>query len=656
MRKKELLFVALLCMTTLVYAQTPKLTLSSFKIDEKIRNLPDSLLKLVKIYPEKLFLHQGEPVKGVVDLFNSGDKNATVELRVWLTNDLDTAVGAKKMQVSVNPGELKHIAVDWPAKVLKPYGHALKVEVLHKGKEIASGEEYFVTADNVWEVGLAGGHPVGFTAEHVKTKEQVAAAVDRFRQKYVNTYEKFFWAPDDFGDMTPDKDVWYSGQARYHERKDFLKYMADYGRKIGVLPTTYGKSIGSGPAARDIIRRNPEMIWGFGGRMDFHPDTEELSKWDKDSKPYWQATAWANYNMNDPAVVAKGIDEIIKSTEMFGWAGVRFDGHFQARTGKRNVGGKKVDFTPEMADRQTADNMRVLKERVRRKFPRYVFGYNFAECAFAEKLQEHPRESIELCKDGGHIMDEYAKQCAGGSHPCRKWSDFADMLVEESIIVRRLGGYLFPMCHSNGVIGRYQAIFILAAEAHTNSTPWATDHKYGMFATRYAGILWDKRLKNIWHPDGLVLIAPSVMWKNYVRTLDIDSNHRQLIIHLINPPRQETATESAALENEIRKRKTMRRDIIKAAGAKKIKPDFSKLDSLPPIKLFPDPQKNVNVKIVPQAMDFKWDISKATLLNADDVSRQSLKIDKSDPYFWQVTVPELKGWSVLIVDLQRKGE
>ncbi|RMG77181.1 MAG: hypothetical protein D6707_11445, partial [Bacteroidetes bacterium] len=503
----------------------------------------------------------------------------------------------------------------------------------------------------VWAVGIAGGHPIAFTAE-VRNKKAIENAVDNFRKHYVNTYEKFFWAPDDFADMTPDREVWYSGQARYHESKKNLKYMAEYGRKIGVLPITYGKSIGSGDRARDIIRENPEMVWGYGGVMDFHPDTEELEKWQKDSKPYWQGTAWANYNMNDPAVVAKGINEIINSTKMFGWAGVRFDGHFTARTGKQRVGDKIINFTKEMADKQTATNIRTLKKRVWEIFPKYVFGYNYAECAFPEKLQEHPRESIELCRDGGKIMDEYARQNEGGSHPFREWKKYASMLVKESIIIRRLGGYLFPICHANGIIGRYQIIFTMAAGGHptyVNNTPF----KYTMFATRYAGILWDKRLKNIWHPNGLVLVPFTLMWENYVKELDIDKNHKRLIIHLINPPLQKTATKSFAIEQELNKRKRERNRIIKEARAKKIKPDFSKLDKLPPLKLYPDPQKNIDVKIVYQAIGNKWHIQRVILLNADDVSKKELKPDLSDPYFARITVPEVKFWSILVVDLSK---
>lgn len=622
---------------------------------EKINNVESSGVKLLEVYPSKLFLRTGEAPEGRIKVQNISKANQTLDIKVWLTNDLNVPVGEQNKKITIKPGETKQIDFKWDAGILHKYGHTMHAEVKSGKKLLASGEEYFTSADNVWEVGLAGGHPVAFTAD-VKTKKQLEFYVNRFRKKYVNTYEKFFWAPDDFADMTPDVEIWYSGQARYHERKEFLKYMAAYARKIGVLPTTYGKSIGSGTAARDVIRKNPEMVYGYGNKMSFNPDTEELSKWQKDSKPYWQGTGWANYNMNDPQTVAKGIDEIINSTKMLGWAGIRFDGHFAAKTGKHLSNGKIVDFTSEMADKQTAENMRLLKEKVRQKFPNYVFGYNYAQCVFAKLLYSQPRESIELCKDSGHIMDEYAKANYGGAHPFRKWSDYAAMLVEEAIIIRRLGGELFPMTGSSGVFGYYQAIFILTAGAHPNGTPYLIKHSFNKFATRYAGILWDKKLEYVWHPEGLIIAPYSVMWRNYVRKLPMGKNRQRLIVHLINPPLQKTATESVRLEKEIKNRKAMRKKIAQEASKKKQKPDFTKLDALPPIKLFPDPQKNINIKIVPQAMDFKWKITKAILLDADNVSQKELPVDKSDRYFAQVSIPELKTWSVLVIDLTRKGE
>jgi hypothetical protein len=385
--------------------------------------------------------------------------------------------------------------------------------------------------------------------------------------------------------------------------------------------------------------------------MEFIPDTEELAKWDVVPEKTWQSTAWANYNMNDPAVVQHGIDQIIASTRQFGWAGVRFDGHFQAKTGKIRVGDHIVDFSSDDADRQTASNQKALKVQALKVFPDYVFGYNFANCTLDQRFQSNLREAIELCQGGGHIMDEYAKANAGGNHPYRKWADFSLMMVRQTEQVRRLGGELFPMV-AGGQVGWYQTLFTLAASAHPNNQ--YTPQSLGRFATRYGELLWGANLRNVWNPLGFVVVRPGVMWENYVREQVLDDRHKRLIIHLINPPPQDTATETALLEKEGNDRQQKRWKIAEEAKKKKVDPDYSELDRLPPIPLEPKPQTAIVVRIVPEAMDGKWEASRALLLSADDGSRTELKLDKSDPYFWQVTVPELKYWSIIVVELEKK--
>lgn len=533
------------------------------------------------------------------------------------------------------------------------YGQALAVELLADGKVTATGGDVFSCADNVWSVGIAGNHPIAFTAEHVKDLAGVEAAVERFRDHHINTFEKFFWAPDDFAEMTPDQPEWFSGQARYHENLERLKHLCAYGRQIGVLPTTYGKSVGSGSAARDFIRANPEMIYGYGGVMDFSPDTEDLARWNKDEKPYWQACYWANYNMNDPAVVQHGITEIINSTKQFGWAGVRFDGHFRARTGKQRVGDKIVDFSPEMADAQTAANQKALKEQMRAVDPRYVYGYNFAECDFHGRLIDNPRESLELCAGGGHIMDEYSKQNAGASHPFRKWTDYAHLLATSAEQVRRLGGHYFPMVFSTGAVGRYQNIFTFAAGAHPNGMPG--DHPYNAFATRYAELLWGENVRNLWNPCGLVIVEPGVLWEDYVRIQRLDKQRQRLIVHLINPPAHETATETQAAVNELARRDRRKAELKTAADKAKTTPDYSELEKLPPVQLNPGPKAEIAVKLVRQALDDgPWKVSRALQLDPETGKQTPLAADATDPYFIQFRVPEVKFWGVVVIELARK--
>lgn len=640
----------LLALPTLAQQLKP----DQIKPDPRMVNAPGTEMYLLKVRPTKLFNWQGEPVSGSIELLNNGAAAKTLTIRAWITNELDTVAGVQECKVALPAFTRLKVDFTWKAALVAPYGHAMEVEVRQDGKVIATGEDYFCSADNVWAVGIAGSHPVGYTADQVQDMAGIEAAVDIFRTKYTNTFEKFFWAPDDFANMMPTTARWYSGQVRYHEQMDRFKHLMEYGTRIGVLPTTYGKSIGSGSGARDAIRAHPELIQGYGGAMAFSPDTEELAKWDLEDSS-WQSVGWAYYNMNDPAVVQYGIDQIIGSTKMFGWAGVRFDGHFQAAIGRQRVGDKYIDFTAEMADKQTAANQKTLKDQMRKVNPRFVYGYNYAECDFSGRIIDKPRETLELCDGGGHIMDEMAKGNYYPAHPYRRWADYAHLIAQSAEQVRRLGGHYFPMVNPDGPVGHYQTIFTFAAGAHPNSTPWSIDHPYNAFATRYAGLLWDKDLKNIWNPCGLIIIGPGVMWEDYVREQRLDATHTRLVIHLINPPAQETATESMAALEELRRRDQRRTAITDAANQAKAKPDYSELDNLPPVKLYPDPVKDIAVKIVPRALeDGPWVVRRARFFDPETTTVAPLSMDASDPYFSQLSVPELKFWAVLVIDLERK--
>ncbi len=660
--KKVSLMIMLLCIChETILAQQPAaapaaVDMAKEKIGFGITNMPETGVFMTRVWPEKLLFFRADTVSGTVDLVNAGKEKRQVLVKAHLTCGIDRKVGEQEQKVEIEPSGRASAVFKWPAKDVGRFGHAMVAEVLLDGKVISRGEEFFGCSDSVWDIAISGNHPVGFTADHVKDMEGIDKAVDSFRAKYVNTFEKFFWAPDDFGEMTPKEESWYSGQARYHERADRIRRMCDRGREIGVLPTTYGKSIGSGSFARDLIRKHPEYVYGYGGPMEFGADTEELAKWQKldEQGKGWQSCNWAMYNMNDPNVVRHGIDEIIGSMKQFGWAAVRFDGHFIARTGKIRVNGTVKDFTADDADRQSAANHKALKDAVWKVNPAFGFGENYVDCDLAGRWQNNLRDAIELCRGGGHIMDEYANQIAGGNHPLRKWDDFSVQMVKNAEQIRRMGGYYFVISRQPGILGRYHTIGVLAAGAHPdNVMPNSVDHPYYRFATRYSELLWHPEVHNVWNPYGMVVVRSGIWWENYVREQMVDIKHRRLIIHLINPPAQETATETANLMQELKKREDMRRDIAAKAAEKKETPDFSKLDALPPIKLEPDPRTNIAVRIVPDAIGKEWKAARALLIDPETSAQSQLQVDVSDPYFWELKVPELKFWALVVLELER---
>jgi hypothetical protein len=401
------------------------------------------------------------------------------------------------------------------------------------------------------------------------------------------------------------------------------------------------------------------MVYGFGGIMRFTPNTEELAKWQIDTEKqggkYWQSIGWAFYNMNDPSVVQHGISQIIESSQAFGWAGVRFDGHFQAKPGKQRIGDKVVELSPDDADRQTADNQKEMKTQLRKAFPKYVFGYNFSDCGFANRFYGQLRETIELCADGGTIMDEYAAQNASLDHPYRNWADWSRLMTEQAEQVHRLGGQLYPILSKDGAIGCYQHILAYVAGAHS-FYGGMTQRAYNRFATRYSGILWHKDTHWVGNPLGIFVIDRSVWWQNNVREIPIGKNRKRLVVHLINPPTQGSAPETLAAMKEATTREKKRNEIAAQAKKDKQTPDYSALDALPPVVLYPNPAINVRVRLLPKALEGNWIVDRVLLLDPETTTHTAIPLDTSDPYFWQCIVPEVKFWSVLVFEMTNKGD
>jgi len=104
---------------------------------------------------------------------------------------------------------------------------------------------------------------------------------------------------------------------------------------------------------------------------------------------------------------------------------------------------------------------------------------------------------------------------------------------------------------------------------------------------------------------------------------------------------------------ELKRRNDRRREIAVKAGEKKEAPNYSELDGLPPVKLEPDPRTQVAVRVAPDALGREWRVSRALLLDPETATQAALPVDVSDPYFWELKVPELKFWAVVVLDLER---
>jgi hypothetical protein len=543
-------------------------------------------VQLVKVWPEKLWLKPGQPINGTVTLKNAGAEAVDLTVEACLVHDIDTVKGTQAKALRLAPKSEGTVAFQWAPGHAGRYGHAMRARVLQGGQVIAEGENYFAVAQCYWDVALLKTFPY-FTAD--KGTSEMAEV----RRNNYNGFEFFFWAPDDFADMTPDAEYWRSGQGRYKNTRTNLKAAIDLGHANGLALITYGKCVGYGPAILEYFRERPENAGGFGEQLSFMHSSWELTRWN--SEEQFSPNLRFYPNLGDPQVLAHGMREILESTRTFGWDGVRFDGHFTAKT-----------------DAETARIDGKLKTLLRKEFPDYTFGYNYAgtgQAGLRTLLERQPLETKALLSDGGLVMNEYIVGAqAGPAHPLHRWEAFANLLVQDVDIAKRYGGYYCAVNHEGK--NPYRSVFIMAAGAH----PYYGS-EFRPFVHRYNQFFWDRALTRVSEPERLAQVPASLLWKQWTYLRPVDRRHQQLVLHLIVPPPSETVNDTD--------------------------------------KTMPAPVLNTRLTITPAGLPGAWKITRAVALDPQTVTAQPLALTQAGGQARSVSVPRVHPWSIVVVDLER---
>ena len=567
---------------------------------------------------DKILYDEKAPVRGEVTVKNNTKDAKNVTVRAWLEWDLTETTPAQEVQLAVPPGQTATAAVNWPQAPGR-FGHALKAEVRLDNAAVGSGEDYFNACNDYWNVALISA--VGFIwqqFDNFKPRPDMKWAdetVAGFRRDYFNGFEHFFWAPDDFLEMTPDQEIWWSGQARYLETKAGLKGLIDRAHAQGMKAVTYAKLTGGGPTGAEMARRHPEWVWQSGGTLAVDRNARQLAEWDITSAKHWGGWVPVNYNMNDPKVVDIGIKELINSATMFGWDGARWDGNFDVALEVYDLEGKLVEkLTAPEADARNAETMSRTKAAITKAHPRYVYGYNWTQGNWEQSMATNPKESVELCRGGGLIMNEYINQAEGVQHPLHRWDVYGPSVANDVEAIKKLGGYYGPILGSaDSADGRYTNVFAYAAGAH----PYY-HHHWGAFMTRFGGFCWDNALARRSDAEKVATVSGKVWWKHWVFERPSDATHRQLIIHLVNPPAKETVGEGKKKED------------------------------------LPAPAKDIAVKLLPEA--FKdWTPVRAMRLSPEPALKEAVPMAAAADGARTLAIPEVAIWNILVIECEKKG-
>ncbi len=445
------------------------------------------------------------------------------DVREVFRKTLDPAVGAHEMQFAYTLDDAE-------------FGRELRCSLVRDGQVYHANSVFFGVSRNVYRVGITGsGGPQDMRTMTRKGADAIMAAN---KARYANYFERFAWAPCDYSNLAPADEIFFSGQTQYPGSISGYKYLLAAAHAVGIKGITYGKACAGGIEGFLTFQRHPE----FFGHSPEGPGTEAFNTFYLErmlandymlhappSEGGWQhwASVWTRFDY-DPAV-AFGARAVMDGIEMFGWDGIRWDGHF--------VG-----------------NMRPFLDTLLAAYPDFLHGYNIAFAnPDATRFLPSAFSSVEdfhlVASNHGLMMDESVRDWSHSSFSPGHIRPFYDAITREADYIKRIGGLplfiTFDMASNQDLT--WNVIFGLAAGQRYTYINSPGDFLYGplpRFLTRYSALIWDDtaRLAN---PDDAIIIKPAdletteeaLWWRESTWLRDLGNGRYQLLVNLVNPPR-----------------------------------------------------------------------------------------------------------------------
>ncbi|MCX5658304.1 MAG: glutamine amidotransferase [Planctomycetota bacterium] len=479
---------------------------------------------------DKSHYYPDETVKAVAHLAGAIDgSGGTYKLVADDIVEADTARRVFSKEVTLGPGQKVDVAFEYPLAEGKvpatEFGHQIRCALLKDEKEVHDASEVFGVSANVYRIGIYCNDASG-QDKSIVTRESVRAGMEENKKNYGNWFEQFAWAPCTFSNMTPKTEDWYSGQAQYHGTKTGFRIMIEEAHRVGIKALTYGHQGGGGIAALENYQRHPEIFAsgydGSGLYNSFLMDRAYFNEYDFSDVPdvtgkgkwhYWNCI-WMG---SGSSAFDWGVNELIGSTEMFGWDGVRWDAAI----------GPAAE----------------IRKRLLAKYPRYVFGYNILQ-ANAKIYLPPARDTAEFhesARDHGMMMDETVRNYWTGSAV----RDFYQAMGLEGDYIKRIGGV--PLIIPFGGTNQDNTFITLSALAagERNYAMLGGGYPYGplaRFVTRYSAFIWDDTAR-IADTGSVVQVKVgrgpkgAAPWHDYTTWLrKLPNGHQQVLVNLINPP------------------------------------------------------------------------------------------------------------------------
>jgi len=552
---------------------SPTAVRSLYEADPKA--MPGKSAVVERVWPLRLRYDPGQTVTVDVRLASRVRTPTPVRVRVYGVTDVAAEHPLQTADVTLLPDKPHALTVAWkPAG--EPYGCEVVAELTDPatGKVLDRKGEVVLVARNAYRAGHKAGLSLrSWDPAHMK---QIARDVFGWRRNYIPLTELMSVGLDNFSKWVPDTDRWFSGQGStaYRNSKDLVLGLVNQCHAHGIAVVPYINTGVSGVYGTEFARQHPEwMVYDVRGHYTGGVETRQLERlrtfYDRYPASVEDKDAMARLVKPDRGgglqisavncaceeAVRFSVEQVAKGVRLFGFDGLRFDGHYQvaAPSDPAAIGvARQYDYkgdppVPDQAasDRLSARNTRMMKKRLWREFPGFVFGYNWGH-PYAKYGCRRPQDYAECARDGGMILWESINHHYGPTSPWHRWREAADAIADEVEQPARHGGTLnvgwFHWWLASDIYGRHLFAIICAARAHLSGAGSPRiPHAYYRFSARYAGLLFKPDVKRDPPTGAGITVSPKhLWWRRYVYQRRKADGSTQLIVHLLNPPAQET--------------------------------------------------------------------------------------------------------------------
>lgn len=517
-------------------------------------------ISITKVWPLKLRYEEGETAQIQVTVKNNLSGPQDAALNVTITGNLDDRVELPPVTLQLEPKKDCVTTLSWKVPDTAHFGYEASAVITTPSWKGTPVREYFCVGKNGWEVGRY----ITFFWLGKDTKEQLKDRIMKWRKGYITVAEHFAGSPGGYTAMAPEEgeEEWITCQNGYYESKTNLQYIISEGHKNGIQFTAYTTPWGVGPSTLRTLREHPEFgIYrrdgtlkvgeydACGMQLRMTATIEELKDIRLNKKKEISGGISTGFLWNGDEILDVGIDAISRAVDMFGFDGIRWDGH--PRVGGHEVEGAEPTygqaytskgelFCPTNADLYNKHILEYINTKLRGRYPNLLFGYNHAPRSLQVRdHEEHVEMYKYLAPDAYLLWENLRSACFEVQHPLHKWKDYAHAILEENFkYTRPAGGLLHGGWFGGGtVFNRHTASIMYASGVQWDT--WAGCDEMFQFAMRFGVFVWNRKVRLLDEPKNLVTVkSERVWWKEFAQRLDNDTTS-YLIVHLINPPLKE---------------------------------------------------------------------------------------------------------------------